>query len=48
MLDGILKVTLSEEKVFTVGVTQGNLELLLCSNSPDSQQTQIQKYEILD
>ena len=48
MLDGILKVTLSEEKVFTVGVTQGNLALFLCHNSPDSQQTQIQKYEILD
>ena len=48
MFDGILNVTLSEEKVFTTGVTQGNLELFLRPNSPDSHQTQIQEYEILD
>ena len=48
MFDGILNVTLSEEKVSITGVTQGNLELLLCPNSPDSQQKQIQEYEILD
>ena len=34
MFDGILNVTLSEEKVFTTGVTQGNLELFLSSKSP--------------
>ena len=43
MFDGIPNVTLSEEKVSTTGVTQGNLELLLCPNSPDSHQTQIQE-----
>ena len=48
MFDGILNVTLSEEKVSTTGVTQRNLELLLRPNSPDSQQTQIQEYKILD
>ena len=48
MFDGILKVTLSEEKVSTTGVTQGNLELLLRPNSPDSHQTQIQEDEIMD
>ena len=48
MFDGILNVTLSEEKVSTTGVTQGNIELLLHPNSPDSHQTQIQEYEILD
>ena len=48
MFDGILNVTLSEEKVSTTGVTQGNLELLLRPNSPDSHQTQIQEGEILD
>ena len=38
MFDGILNVTLSEE-VFTTGVTQRNLELLLPRpNSPDSHQ----------
>ena len=47
MFDGILNVTLSEE-VSTIGVTQGNIELLLHPNSPDSHQTQIQEYEILD
>ena len=46
MFDGTLNVTLSEEKVSITGVTQGNLELFLCPNSPDSQQ--IQEYEILD
>ena len=48
LFDGILNVTLSEEKVSTTGVTQRNLELLLRPNSPDSQQTQIQEYKILD
>ena len=48
MFDGILIVTLSEEMVSTTGVTQGNLELSLRPNSPDSHQTQIQEYEILD
>ena len=48
MFDGILNVTLSEEKVSTTGVTQGIIELLLHPNSPDSHQTQIQEYEILD
>ena len=48
MFDGILNVTLSEEKVSTTGVTQGNLELLLRPNSPDSHQTQIQEGKILD
>ena len=48
VFDGILNVTLSEEKVSTTGVTQENLELLLCPNSPDSHQTQIQEYKILD
>ena len=37
MLDGILNVTLSEEMVSTIGVSQGNLALFLCPNSPDSQ-----------
>ena len=48
MFDGILNVTLSEEKVSTAGVTQGNPELLLRPNSPDSHQTQIQEGEIFD
>ena len=33
MFDRILNVTLSEEKFFTTGITQGNLELLLRPNS---------------
>ena len=48
MFDGILNVTLSSERVSTTGVTQGNLELLLRLDSPDSNQTQIQEDEILD
>ena len=48
MFDGILNVTLSEEKVPTTGITWGNFELLLHPNFPDSHQTQIQEYEILD
>ena len=48
MFDGILNVTLSEEKVSTFGVTQGNLKLVMRPNSPDSYQTQIQEDEILD
>ena len=48
MFDGILNVTSSEEKVSTTGVAQGNLDLLLRHNSPDSDQTQIQEDEILD
>ena len=39
MFDRILNATLSEEKVSASGVTQGNLELLLPPNSPDSHQT---------
>ena len=34
--DGVLNVTLSEVKVSITGVTQGNRELLLRPNSPDS------------
>ena len=48
MFDRILNVTLSEEKIFTIGFIQGNLEFLLHPNSPDSHQTQIQEDEILD
>ena len=48
MFDGIVNVIPSEEKVSTTGVTLGNLELLLRSNSPDSHQTEIQEDEILD
>ena len=48
MFYGILNVTLSEEKVSTIVVTQGNLEFLLRPNSTDSHQTQIQEYKILD
>ena len=48
MFDGILNVNLSEEKVFSARVTQGNLELLLRPNSPDSHQAKIQEYELLD
>ena len=48
MFDGILNVTLSEEKVSTTGVTQENLELLLRPNSLYSYQTQIKEDEILD
>ena len=40
MFDGILNATLSEEKVFTAGVTQENLELPLPPISLDSYQTQ--------
>ena len=47
MFDGILNVTLSE-KVSTTGVTQGNLELPLLSNSLNSHQTQNQSDEICD
>ena len=42
MFDGALSVTLSEKKVSTTWVTQGNLELLLPSNYFDSHQTQVQ------
>ena len=48
MFDRILNVTLSKDKVSTTGVTQRNLELLLRPNFPDSYQTQIQEYKILD
>ena len=44
----ILNVTLSEDKVSTTAVTDGNLELLLRPNCPDSHQTQIQGDENLD
>ena len=47
MFDGILNVTLSE-KVSTTRATQRNLDLLLRPNFPDSHQTQIQEYKILD
>ena len=43
MFDGILHVTLSEEKISTTGVTQGNLKLLLRPNSPDSQKHKYKK-----
>ena len=39
MFDRVLNPTLSEEKVSTPAVTQGNLELSLNPNSLDSQQT---------
>ena len=48
MFNEILNETLPEKKVSTTGVTQGNLELLLRPNSPNSHQTQLQEYEILD
>ena len=48
MFNGILNLTLSEEKVYITGVTQGNRKLVLRPNSPDSNQMQIQEYEILD
>ena len=48
MFNEILNETLPEIKVSTTGVTQGNLELLLRPNSPNSHQTQLQEYEILD
>ena len=48
MFDGILNVTLSEEKISTTGVAQGNLKLLFRPNSPVSHQTQIQEDKILD
>ena len=48
MFDRVLNATLSEEKVSFTGVTQGNVELLLPSNSLDSHQTQQQQNEILD
>ena len=43
MFDRILNGTLSEEKVSTFGVTQGNLELPLPPNSLDSHQIQSNK-----
>ena len=43
MFDGIVHVTLSEEKVSTTGVTQENLEFPLPPNSLDSHQTQNNK-----
>ena len=48
MFDWILNAALSEEKVSTNGVTQGNLELPLPLNSLGSHQTQKQQDEILD
>ena len=35
MFDEVLYATLSEEKISTIAVTQGNLELTLLPNSPD-------------
>ena len=43
MFNRILNATLSEEKVSTFGVTQGNLKLLLSTGSLDSYQTQNNK-----
>ena len=48
MFDGVLNGTLSEKKVSTAGVTQGNLELLLSPNSPDLTQTQAKQEKTLD
>ena len=48
MFDGVLNGTLSEEKVSTTGVTQGNLGLLLSPNSPDLTQTQAKQEKTLD
>ena len=48
MFDRVLNVTLTEEKVSTTGVTQGNLELLLPPNSLDSHDLQAQSDEILE
>ena len=48
MFDWVLNATLSEEKVSTNGVAQGNLELPLPLNSLGSHQTQKQQYEILN
>ena len=45
MFDRVLTATLSWEKVFITGVTQGNLELILPPNSLDSQKTQKQQDE---
>ena len=42
MFDGILNPTLFQEKVFTTGVTQGNLKLLPL-NSPNSHQHKYNK-----
>ena len=42
MFDGVLNTTLSEEKVSTTVVTQGNLELPLLPSSLDSHQTEKQ------
>ena len=42
MLDRVLTATLSGEKIFTTGVTQGYLELAPPPNSLDSHQTQKQ------
>ena len=43
MFDKILNATLSEEKVSTTRVTQGNLELPLPPNSLDTKQDAIKK-----
>ena len=48
MFDGVQNVALSEEKVSTTAVTQGNLEILLAPNSIDLRQTKKQQDEILD
>ena len=48
MFDGVQNVALSEEKVSTTAVTQGNLEILLAPNSIDLHQTKKQQDEILD
>ena len=48
MFDRVQNVALSEEKVSTTAVTQGNLEILLAPNSIDLHQTKKQQDEILD
>ena len=45
MFDVVLNATLSEEKVFTTGATQKNLELPLPPNPLDSYQKQNSKME---
>ena len=41
IFDGVRNAAPSEEKLSTTGVIEGNFELLLPPNSPDSHQTQI-------
>ena len=48
MFDGVLNGALSEEKVSTTAVTQGNLEIPLAPNPLNLHQTKKQQDEILD